>query len=100
MEEDYEEDCVEQFYDDDEPLVPFKDGPLRGKVVKVTGWGRVACDVVADNGEGALIVVMVGDDRKHEVEADACVVLGELDYCHECGAIGCVHDGLDRSEET
>jgi hypothetical protein len=40
--------------------------------------------------------VMVGDDREHIVDIDDLTELGELDYCAECGQIGCAHDGRDR----
>lgn len=37
--------------------------------------------------------VMVGDDREHIVDVSDLTVIGEDDYCHECGQIGCSHDG-------
>jgi hypothetical protein len=40
--------------------------------------------------------VMVGDDHVHSVDVDDLTVIGELDYCAECGQIGCAHDGRDR----
>lgn len=45
---------------------------------------------------GALVVVMVGDDKRHIVDESDLTELTELDYCHECGQMGCTHDGLDR----
>jgi len=42
---------------------------------------------------GSLACVMVGDDRIHAVEGDEVAEIGENDYCHECGQIGCKHDG-------
>jgi hypothetical protein len=40
--------------------------------------------------------VMIGDDKIHEVDRDDLVELGELDYCAECGQVGCTHDGRER----
>ncbi len=45
---------------------------------------------------GDVLVVMIGDDKKHRVSADDLVLLDDLDYCIECGQIGCSHDGRDR----
>ncbi len=51
----------------------------------------------ADDTEcGEVLVVMVGDDHKHRVAIDDLIPLGELDYCAECGQVGCQHDGRDR----
>jgi hypothetical protein len=40
--------------------------------------------------------VMVGDDREHEIEVGDLRLLDDLDYCSQCGQIGCVHDGKER----
>ncbi len=48
---------------------------------------------VDDTECGDVLVVMVGDDRKHRVSVDDLELLGDLDYCAECGQIGCGHDG-------
>ena len=37
--------------------------------------------------------VMVGDDHKHRIEASELTVIGEDEYCHQCGQTGCTHDG-------
>lgn len=36
-----------------------------------------------------VIAVMVGDDRKHIIEVDDLRLLGEDEFCHTCGQIGC-----------
>jgi len=61
-------------------------------------------EVDTDEGEeiddtecGDVLVVMVGDDAKHRVSVDDLIPLDDLDYCAECGQIGCGHDGKDRS---
>jgi hypothetical protein len=36
---------------------------------------------------------MVGDDCVHIVPVEDLEILGEDDYCHECGQIGCTGDG-------
>lgn len=41
-------------------------------------------------------VVMVGDDRVHEVDVNDLRELDELDYCAECGQVGCTADGRER----
>lgn len=84
-------------YDDDSDD-PITDGPLKGKTVRVDGWPAIACYVVADDGENEAVVVMVGDDQQHRVDRDDCTEIGDLDYCADCGQIGCGHDGRDRSE--
>ena len=40
---------------------------------------------------GRVIVVMVGDDRKHEVDTEDLTKIDEDAYCHSCGQIGCSH---------
>lgn len=42
---------------------------------------------------GRVVLVMVGDDRSHSVDPDDVSVIGEDDYCHECGQVGCRGDG-------
>lgn len=45
-------------------------------------------------------VRMVGDDKVYEVDKDDCTEISEEDYCHECGQLGCTHDGMDRVVEA
>lgn len=45
--------------------------------------------VEQDESCGRVIVVMVGDDKRHEVDTDTLTPLGEGDYCDCCGSIGC-----------
>lgn len=52
------------------------------------------CETVEDR--SFVYVVMVGDDRRHLVDVDDLTILDDLDYCAECGQIGCPHDGRDR----
>ena len=40
-----------------------------------------------------VIMVMVGDDERHRVDRDDIEPIADEDYCHECGQIGCTHDG-------
>ena len=47
---------------------------------------------------GRVYVVMVGDDYRHLVDADDLVLLDELEYCAECGQVGCAHDGRERRQ--
>ena len=46
--------------------------------------------------ESLVRAIMVGDDREHELDRDDLTELGELDYCAECGQVGCGHDGRER----
>ena len=79
--------------------------------VKVKGWNGVAFRILGpasllchdedgneyfDDDPDQVRVCMVGDDRVEVVDKDDCTELAEEDYCHECGQIGCTHDGLDR----
>ena len=50
----------------------------------------------SDDGEGdwvadysTVIAVMVGDDRRHEVDISDLVPLAETAFCRECGQVGC-----------
>lgn len=63
--------------------------------VKVDGYRGVAFYVREVEDDRAK-VVMVGDDRVHDVDVDDCEELDEEDYCHSCGQVGCTHDGLER----
>jgi len=36
-----------------------------------------------------VIAVMVGDDRKHDVDIDDLELLAEDGFCRSCGQIGC-----------
>jgi hypothetical protein len=38
---------------------------------------------------GNVLMVMVGDDRKHSIDPEDVETIEEDDYCHECGQIGC-----------
>ena len=40
---------------------------------------------------GALVVVMVGDDRPEIVDVEDVVGIEESEYCRECGQMGCAH---------
>ena len=48
---------------------------------------------------GRVVVVMIGDDKQHLVDPEDLVALDEDAYCHECGQIGCCHDGRDRNAD-
>lgn len=47
---------------------------------------------------GRVVCVMVGDDQRFTFEPEDISPIDELDYCAECGQIGCTADGRDRSE--
>jgi len=45
---------------------------------------------------GRVVCVMVGDDRRFTFDPTEVTPLDDLDYCAECGQIGCTHDGRER----
>lgn len=48
--------------------------------------------------EGQVIVVMVGDDKRHTVDVEDLTKLDDLAYCLECGQVGCTRDGRERND--
>jgi len=90
------------------------DGPeeMYPGAYKVRGQAGVAWRVFGreietfDNGEGfpdwreteRLVCVMVGDDHREAFEPDDVTPLDEDAYCHECGQVGCTHDGRERGQ--
>lgn len=42
---------------------------------------------------GEIVCVMVGDDKRFRFDPSEITPLDEGAYCHECGQIGCTHDG-------
>ena len=44
-----------------------------------------------DHSEDCRVVVMVGDDHRHHVDAADISPLGEDEFCGGCGQIGCGH---------
>ena len=49
-----------------------------------------------DDVGGRVRVVMVGDDKVHIEDLSDLTRLDDLEYCAECGQIGCTHDGRER----
>lgn len=45
---------------------------------------------------GRVVAVMIGDDRRFSIDVDEIHAIDEDEYCHECGQIGCCHDGRER----
>jgi len=48
---------------------------------------------------GRVVFCMVGYDRPEAFDMGDFVPIGEDDYCHVCGQVGCTHDGRDREED-
>lgn len=44
-----------------------------------------------------VTAIMVGDDRRFIFDVDELTMIDDDDYCHECGQVGCTHDGRDRA---
>ncbi|MCP5117483.1 MAG: hypothetical protein GY953_42210 [bacterium] len=40
---------------------------------------------------GRVLVVMVGDDKRHAVDVEDLTPLDDEDYCGTCGQVGCAH---------
>lgn len=51
---------------------------------------------IEDLDSSQVIVVMIGDDYHHTVDIEDLILIDDLDYCAECGQIGCPHDGRER----
>jgi len=99
-------------YEIDEEAFPAEAYAMKGRnsgiAYRVYGWEtEPAPDTDEETGEeywdgetmqrtGRIVVVMVGDDRKHIVDPDDVIPLNDLDYCASCGQVGCTHDGRDR----
>lgn len=47
---------------------------------------------------GRVVARMVGDDRPETFDPSDLVPIGDLDYCAECGQMGCTHDGRERGQ--
>lgn len=61
-----------------------------------TGEGE---EVDQDETCGRVIVVMIGDDKRHEVDVEDLTKLKGSEYCHSCGQMGCGHDLRDEDDE-
>ena len=72
----------------------------RGVAFYVLGWTTAPDEETDWTGieprTGQLSIVMVGDDAVHLCQPEDLTPLGELDYCFECGQLGCTADGRDR----
>ena len=49
---------------------------------------------VEDHASERIIVCMVGDDRRNEVDIDDLSPIEEADYCGCCGQVGCAWGNL------
>ena len=71
-----------------------------GVAWRVFGWEVESTEDTEWDGilvrTGALVCVMIGDDRPEIVEPDELVSIDREEFCGECGQIGCCHDALDR----
>jgi len=76
------------------------DGWGAGIAWRVRGWETEPDDDTEwsgmENRTGKVIAVMVGDDRQFSFDPDDLTPLDDDDFCHECGQVGCCHDGRDR----
>jgi hypothetical protein len=81
---------AEAYKVEDYPHIAFR---VRGWEVRPDGdteWDGI------EKRTGRVIVVMIGDDRKFAVDPADVEPIPDLDYCNECGQMGCAHDGRER----
>lgn len=86
-------------YERDDETFPHEHYQVRGwpKVaVYVLGWETEPDEDTEWSGlesrTGRVLVVMVGDDRRHAIEDDDLIPLAEDAFCRDCGQIGCSHN--------
>lgn len=67
----------------------------RGVAFVVLGWETEPDEATEWTGQevrtGNLLVVMIGDDKRHSVDPDDVSPIAEEEFCRECGQIGCGH---------
>ncbi|MDO8611132.1 MAG: hypothetical protein Q7R95_11455 [bacterium] len=75
----------------------FKVKQYRGISFYLLGWkaneveNEEFQEIELEADYSTVIAVMVGDDRKHEIDIDDLEPLAEEEFCHSCGQIGCGH---------
>lgn len=76
------------------------DGWAEGIAWRVLGWETEADADTEWSGyevrTGNVVAVMIGDDKHFSIDPAEVTPIDRLDYCGECGQIGCGHDGLER----
>jgi hypothetical protein len=76
------------------PALPF----YHGQAFTIDGYNvGIAWQYQGQTFGGRAVMVMVGDDREHVVDPDELTPLDDDRYCHDCGQVGCIADGRDRS---
>lgn len=91
-------------WEDDETRWPndarWEHSQYDGIAFRVYGWETEPDEDTEWSGieqrTGRVIAVMVGDDRRHSLDPEDFTMIDDLDYCAECGQIGCTHDGRER----
>ena len=72
----------------------------KGVAFRVYGWETQPTEDTEWDGieerTGQVVAVMLGDDVRHIVDPEDVTPLSDLEYCTECGQIGCAHDGRER----
>jgi hypothetical protein len=83
-------------YEPDEQAFPHDAYAVRGYdgvAFYVLGWETEPDEDTEWSGyevrTGRVVCVMIGDDRKHSVDADDVIPLNPSAYCRDCGQIGC-----------
>ena len=85
-----------QHYEADQTAFPaehYRVHGYAGIAFYALGWETEPTDDTEWSGieerTGRVLVVMVGDDRKHCVDVTDLTPLAEHEFCHSCGQIGC-----------
>lgn len=75
----------------------YREGSGRSVAWRILGWETEPDEDTEWSGyevrTGRVIACMVGDDVHFTFDPAELVALGDLDYCAECGQIGCTQDG-------
>ncbi len=82
------------------PVEAYTVDSYRGIAWHVYGWELEPTEDTEWDGievrTGKVVCVMVGDDRRFTFDPEDVTPLDDLDYCTECGQVGCTHDGRER----
>jgi len=69
---------------------------FEGVAFRVVGPETAYDDATGDPYEtGMVYVVALGDDYRRLVDGESIHEIADEDFCHQCGQIGCQHDGRD-----
>lgn len=85
-----------ELYDHFEPQPWEHDDPFLPRGAHITVEGSGAAWWVLGTRDDRVLTRMVGDDRDQDVDREDVRLIEREDFCGQCGAIGCGHDGVER----